>query len=55
MLEGQAMYVQRNIEARTSNYCSRAKTGNITYSEYVCVCVFVVLCISMESTCVELC
>jgi hypothetical protein len=31
----QAMYVQRNIEARSCNHCCGGKAINITYSEYV--------------------
>jgi predicted transcriptional regulator len=36
-LTGQAMYVKRNIEARSSNHCCRAKAISITYSECVSV------------------
>jgi hypothetical protein len=32
---------KRNIEARSPNYCYRRKAISITYSECVCVCVFV--------------
>jgi hypothetical protein len=37
----EAMYVQRNIEARSRNYCYRGKAMSITYYE----CVFVALLI----------
>ena len=37
----QAMYVERNIEARPCKYCCSAKGTSITYS--VCVCVSVAL------------
>jgi hypothetical protein len=32
----QAMYVQRNIEARSRNHCCRGKAISITYSVSVC-------------------
>jgi hypothetical protein len=41
LLKRQAMYVQRNIEARSRNHCCRRKAISITYSE----CVFVALVI----------
>ena len=37
----EAMYVQRNIEARSRNHCYRGKAMSITYYE----CVFVALVI----------
>ena len=37
----QAMYVQSNIQARLCNHCCTGKAISITYSECVCVCVFV--------------
>jgi hypothetical protein len=45
----QAMYVQRNIEARLCNHCCRGKAIRITYSE----CVFLALVIqsNMQYAC----
>jgi len=39
----QAMYVQRDIKARSCNHCCSGKALNNTYCVCVCVCVFVVL------------
>ena len=35
------MYVQRNIEGRSHNYCSSGKAITITYSECVSVALFI--------------
>jgi hypothetical protein len=42
----QAMYVKRNIEARSYNHCGSGKTVGITY--YECVCVY---CSPSYTTC----
>ena len=47
----QAMYVQRNNEARSCNYCCSGKEINITYSE-PCVCSL--LLSSIQSACAVL-